>query len=373
MAETIRIQHNRNYTVISNDCIRDSRLSFKARGLLVLLLSYPDGWKVNTEHLSTQSEKDGKSAVSSALKELEEIGYLERKQTRVNGKITGYESVIREVPSTPCEPKGRRTKKPQSGFPYPENPDMENSDMEKPYLEKPYLENQVHNKYPIQELPKKEITREESENALSPSKEDLEDKKENAAEQISHTSGLKEGISGKPMNPHEGSFSAAARSDATQQVKTKAVDPFYNTRPKSKDILWAWLPEGEWFRDGALDPDFWNWMAENWVSKFGSTIHEAKSNVISHFRKQPEQLVLKWDEYSVKNKKQVATVSLPAAVLDWDPSQHLKVWEQYINSKNLDDFYSKRTWNQVYLEYALVNQPRFDWSKHLSSVSSVSA
>ena len=91
MGETIRIEHSKDYTVISNVAIRDTRLSFKSRGLHHLLLSYPNGWQINIEHLSDQSDKDGKDAVASALKELEAVGYLIRTQIRAKGKIVGYE------------------------------------------------------------------------------------------------------------------------------------------------------------------------------------------------------------------------------------------------------------------------------------------
>ena len=171
----------------------------------------------------------------------------------------------------------------------------------------------------------------------------------------------------KSITPHEGNFSAANRANATQQ--SEKIDPFYKTRPKSQDVMWAWLPDGEWILDGGLNPEFWNWMATSWMSKFNCTIHEAKSNVISHFRKQPEQLVLKWDEYSSQKLKKESFTPLPDAVRDWQQVQHLLTWEQYNNCKDLEHFYSLRSWNRAYLEYALKHLPNFDWSKHLTTIS----
>ena len=174
--------------------------------------------------------------------------------------------------------------------------------------------------------------------------------------------------SDKQTNSLEGNFSAAApRANATQQ--NARIDPFYKTRPKAQDVMWAWLPEGEWVVDGGLNPDFWNWMATSWMSKFNTTIHEAKSNVISHFRNKPEQLVLKWDEYSSQKLKKESFTPLPDAVRSWQQVQHLLIWEQYNNCKDLEHFYSLRSWNRAYLEYALENLPNFDWSKHLTTVS----
>jgi hypothetical protein len=174
-------------------------------------------------------------------------------------------------------------------------------------------------------------------------------------------------FSEKQITPHEGNFSAANRANATQQ--SEKIDPFYKTRLKSQDVMWVWLPDGEWILDGGLNPEFWNWMATSWMSKFNCTIHEAKSNVISHFRKQPEQLVLKWDEYSSQKLKKESFTPLPDAVRDWQQVQHLLIWEQYNNCKDLEHFYSLRSWNRAYLEYALKHLPNFDWSKHLTTIS----
>lgn len=87
---TYRAMHDKDYTCISNPAIRDKKLSFKARGLHHLLLSYPDGWEINSHHLASESDKDGRDAVRSALKELEEHGYIRRKNIKdpKTGKFT---------------------------------------------------------------------------------------------------------------------------------------------------------------------------------------------------------------------------------------------------------------------------------------------
>ena len=66
-----------NYSVVHNDIIEDERVSFKARGLLIYLLSKPDHWRTTTAHLASVST-DGIHAVRSGLKELELIGYVKR-------------------------------------------------------------------------------------------------------------------------------------------------------------------------------------------------------------------------------------------------------------------------------------------------------
>jgi hypothetical protein len=377
MGETIRIEHSKDYTVISNVAIRDTRLSFKSRGLHHLLLSYPNGWQINIEHLSDQSDKDGKDAVASALKELEAVGYLIRTQIRAKGKIVGYESTIRELPlENPPQPKGRRSKKKQDS-PQPENsdtakpqpdfPDTAKPDRENPQLENPQPENPVLNKYVLDQLSNQEISI--PPNPQGNSREEINIGNPNTQDpspQISAPLITKAESSGKQINPHESNFSAA-RVNPTQQ--SGKIDPFYKTRPKAKDVMWAWLPEGEWVVDGGLNPDFWSWMATTWMSRFNTTIHEAKSNVISHFRNKPEQLILKWDEYSSQKLKKDSSTPLPKEICNWQQTQHFLVWEQYNNCKDLEDFYSLRTWNRAYLEYALEHLPNFDWSKHLTAIA----
>lgn len=65
------------WTVVDNEAIRDSRLSWKARGLLVYFVSLPDDWSVNIRHIASVGI-DGVEAVSSGMKELEKYGYLKR-------------------------------------------------------------------------------------------------------------------------------------------------------------------------------------------------------------------------------------------------------------------------------------------------------
>jgi hypothetical protein len=66
MGETIRVEHFKDYTIISNLAIRDVRLSLRARGLHHLLLSYPNGWKINIDHLTGESKIEGKDAIAKS-------------------------------------------------------------------------------------------------------------------------------------------------------------------------------------------------------------------------------------------------------------------------------------------------------------------
>lgn len=77
-----------NFTIISNAALRDERLSWKSRGLLAYLLTMDTGWNTSIRRLATVAP-DGKSAVETALSELERFGYLDRRQTRADGDRPG--------------------------------------------------------------------------------------------------------------------------------------------------------------------------------------------------------------------------------------------------------------------------------------------
>jgi hypothetical protein len=70
-----------HYTTIFNAAIRDKRLSRKARGLLVEILSHRDGWGISMASL-VAAGPEGKDAIRTALVELEKHGYLNRRRER---------------------------------------------------------------------------------------------------------------------------------------------------------------------------------------------------------------------------------------------------------------------------------------------------
>ncbi|MCD8047221.1 MAG: helix-turn-helix domain-containing protein [Clostridiales bacterium] len=67
-------------------------------GMLLLALSRPDDWKFSVKGLTSLCA-DGKASVNSALKELQDAGYLEVKQIRAaDGKMSGSDFIFREQP-----------------------------------------------------------------------------------------------------------------------------------------------------------------------------------------------------------------------------------------------------------------------------------
>ncbi len=63
------------YARIANSALRDTSLSFRARGILALVLSNAGEWKASRDWLESQSEKEGRDAIQNALKELTDSGY----------------------------------------------------------------------------------------------------------------------------------------------------------------------------------------------------------------------------------------------------------------------------------------------------------
>ena len=114
-----RIERNRDYTVMSNHHLRDTGLSLKSKGLLSMMLSLPEEWNYTTRGLAAIC-KEGADCIGSALRELEQAGYIVRSRLRDS---KGMEYIIYETPHKP---------RPQSAPPKPERPDTENPDMDTP-------------------------------------------------------------------------------------------------------------------------------------------------------------------------------------------------------------------------------------------------
>ena len=95
---TRRVVKSNNFSIVSNKIIRDTRLSLKARGLLILMLSLPDNWEFSIAGLSTTSG-EGKDSIRNGVKELESAGYLTRQRKHLlNGKLAEMEYTIYEEP-----------------------------------------------------------------------------------------------------------------------------------------------------------------------------------------------------------------------------------------------------------------------------------
>ena len=114
MADTkfIREKKDRNYTMLDNTFIRDTRLSWKAKGLMTYLLSLPDDWEIHLSEIE-QHATDGMGSLRSAVNELKKFGYL-KSETRKDEKnrFIGVVYIIIECPYSDF---------PHTDFPHTEN------------------------------------------------------------------------------------------------------------------------------------------------------------------------------------------------------------------------------------------------------------
>lgn len=82
------------FTAVPNFVSRDSRTSWKAKGIFLYLASRPDDWEFNMYEIQ-KNATDGKTSLQTGLKELEETGYLIRKRsTNKKGQFNGWDWIL---------------------------------------------------------------------------------------------------------------------------------------------------------------------------------------------------------------------------------------------------------------------------------------
>lgn len=74
-SETIRTPKRIGYTVVPNGVLPEGKLSARAWGLYVYLLSRPPGWEIRVPHLETVFS-EGRDAIYTAMKQLVVVGLM---------------------------------------------------------------------------------------------------------------------------------------------------------------------------------------------------------------------------------------------------------------------------------------------------------
>ena len=115
------INKKENFTSIHNKLINDSRISLKAKGIMLYMLSKPENWKYNPKEIAKNS-KDGLDSVYSGIKELIEAGYISR--TRHSDGTVDY-FVFEDVEENDIVDFSKKEN------PNRENPNRENPDVYK--------------------------------------------------------------------------------------------------------------------------------------------------------------------------------------------------------------------------------------------------
>jgi hypothetical protein len=93
-----------NFTIISNALLRDAALSFKARGMAAWLLGHREDFNLTMVRIA-QMNACGEAGVRTAVKELEDAGYLVREQVRAGESGQFGETVyhLTDSPESPGE------------------------------------------------------------------------------------------------------------------------------------------------------------------------------------------------------------------------------------------------------------------------------
>lgn len=110
-----------NFTILSNEFLRDENLSLKAKGLLAYILSLPDDWKIYFEEVE-KHHNDGVRAVRSAWKELEANGYARTEKLRNGNRIKEWSKEVADYKFLDC------------GFAHVENVHVHSEDVQKSML-----------------------------------------------------------------------------------------------------------------------------------------------------------------------------------------------------------------------------------------------
>lgn len=127
-AVIIRRKVASNFTVLDNAIIRDMRLSWKALGLLVRLLSLPPNFKLRLVSLSRE-RPSGRDATRSGLKELEQCGYLTIVREReASGKFTTTTWIVNDRPEDTPKSEKPNVVDPEAANATSENPTLVSTD-----------------------------------------------------------------------------------------------------------------------------------------------------------------------------------------------------------------------------------------------------
>lgn len=103
----IRVEKTKNYTVMSNYHFKEKEMTLKAKGLLSLMLSLPDNWNYSIAGLVAIC-KENETAIKSALKELQNFGYVRIDKIMPNKTESGRIEYVYTVFENPEQSKEKQ-------------------------------------------------------------------------------------------------------------------------------------------------------------------------------------------------------------------------------------------------------------------------
>lgn len=156
MAESIiTVKRRTGFTVLHNSTLRDRRLSLKTRAILAIMVSMPDDWDYTVSGLAAVCGA-GKDAIRSALRELEDNGYLTRVQLHDDaGHFSRNEYIVTDEPTGGGDiplSENPLTGEPLTDEPLTGNPTQQNKDC----TNTPYSPPKGDGASPVKKCPKRE-------------------------------------------------------------------------------------------------------------------------------------------------------------------------------------------------------------------------
>lgn len=92
-------QFRKGYVIAPDTVLKDTNLSWKAKGIFMYLLDQAETQELFYETEIAKHSTDGLTSLRSGLKELEQRGYLKRQRVRgKQGKFKGNEWILFEPP-----------------------------------------------------------------------------------------------------------------------------------------------------------------------------------------------------------------------------------------------------------------------------------
>jgi len=199
MPNIIRQKRKANYTVIPNEMLNNTELSFKAKAILCYLLSKPDKWSVYLSQLAKVST-DGYESVVSGMNELIEKRYVFR-QPNSGVNPGGWEYFVYDEPQV------------ENGSRLSENPTRDFADSGKPMTSKDRVS---------------KVNNDIKENLLTSLKEELE-----SSAVASHSSVDLNQTNLFPTKPNEGHISGSANAKL-KSADGKEKAPHCAAPPRNK-------------------------------------------------------------------------------------------------------------------------------------------
>ncbi len=117
MKQTIQRIKNKtdNFTIVANEIFQRSDVSARAKGIYAYIMTLPDDWKLYKSELYKHFS-EGITAIDTAFKELEELGYITKERVKgEGGKFSGWDYTIKESVEKTDPMENRLSVKPKSG------------------------------------------------------------------------------------------------------------------------------------------------------------------------------------------------------------------------------------------------------------------